>query len=90
MIPEPLELFRQQFRHGHAQRNGKLFDNNNRRIAGATLDVGHVGAVDVGLKGELLLALALLLAQAAQIAGKAKAYIHAIHEPARRQSIYRR
>lgn len=83
-------LLRQQFRGSHPQGNGKLLDNDDRRIAGAALDIGDICAVDVRLERELLLAPALLLAQTAQIAGKTKTDIHAGHEPDCRQSIYRR
>lgn len=39
-------LVAEQFRRGDAQRNHQVFNDGDRRIAGATLNVGNVGSVD--------------------------------------------
>ena len=83
-----LEL-REQFRSVHIQGDRELFHHHDGRISRTTFEVRYVSAVDVGLEGEALLTPAFGRAQAAQVTGKAPAYIHSCHDRGCRLSIYR-
>jgi hypothetical protein len=73
-----------------AQRFGQLFNDGDRRIARAALQVADVGPMDAGLMRELLLRPVLFLAQPTQVAAEVFANVHARRSAGCRPSIYRR
>ncbi|WP_456291215.1 hypothetical protein [Rhizorhabdus dicambivorans] len=60
----------------YAERFGQLFQYHHRRIPRPAFNVADIGAVNIGLMGESLLAPALLLAEGADVLPEALAYIH--------------
>ena len=56
----------------------ELLDDRDRRVARAALDVAHIGAVNAGTVGIILLAPALLEPETAQIGGEALTDVHVV------------
>ncbi len=65
---------------GDRKRCRELFDDADRRIASATLDIADICAVDVGTVSIFLLTPALFEAEAAEIGGKAETDVHQADE----------
>lgn len=75
----PTELSVEQTPGFDAKWHCQFLDHRDSRIAATAFNVRDIRSMNTGAVGEIFLAPALLLAKAANVDAKARAYIHAFH-----------
>ena len=80
----------QKISGAHAQSFGEFFDHGDGGVAAAALDVTHIGPVDIGIEGELLLGKALGLSEISDVKPEPLADVHPGSWPGCRHSVYMR